>query len=118
MVRLSSVPLKSTKLASGIYCFVNRFNGKRYIGRSVNIEKRKKQHLGKLKKRVHHSRKFQKDFDEFGESAYDWMILCIAEKDQLEQIEYDLLKIWKPKLNNPAPKVPFSAWLDYHFPEY
>ena len=29
----------------GIYMFVNKLNNKKYIGQSINIEKRKKEHI-------------------------------------------------------------------------
>jgi len=33
----------------GIYCWTNRLNGKQYVGQSIDIERRKKQHLYAMK---------------------------------------------------------------------
>lgn len=38
---------------SGIYCFRNIINNKRYIGKSNNINHRKNQHLSKLRNNKH-----------------------------------------------------------------
>lgn len=59
----------------GVYCFENIVNGKKYIGSSNNILKRKYHHLFYLRKGQHHSYTFQNDFNKFGESSFKHYIL-------------------------------------------
>ena len=53
----------------GIYQIQNKINGKIYIGQSIDIEKRLKQHLRYLRKSQHYNSHFQNAFDKYGENA-------------------------------------------------
>ena len=73
----------------GIYMYINKENNKKYIGQSVNIERRRKEHLKWPSK---HS-KFDNYLSKLGEQAFDFIVLeeCDAEKlDEREKfwIEY------------------------------
>lgn len=50
----------------GIYQIQNKINGKIYIGQSIDIEKRLKQHLRYLRKSQHYNSHFQNAFDKYG----------------------------------------------------
>lgn len=67
----------------GIYYI--EIDGKKYIGQSVDIEKRLNEHLNDLKKKKHHSWKLQKAFDYFGEEKFITGIL--EETDDLDDRE-------------------------------
>lgn len=73
----------------GIYMFVNKLNNKKYIGQSINIEKRKKEHI----KRPSKYSKFDNHLSKLGIEAFDFLILeeCkVSELDNREKywIEY------------------------------
>ena len=48
---------------SGIYCITNTINGKKYIGQTNNLSKRKVQHLSDLRNGVHDNRLMQADWN-------------------------------------------------------
>ena len=48
----------------GIYCIINNKNGKRYVGQSVDISRRIRQHFSELRKGEHPNEALQKDFNE------------------------------------------------------
>jgi predicted GIY-YIG superfamily endonuclease len=51
----------------GIYCIHNTVNGKRYVGQSVNIHRRKSSHLWELKNGRHGNEHLQRAFTKHGE---------------------------------------------------
>lgn len=59
---MESIPEKS-----GIYQIRNLINGKVYIGSSVNMKQRKKQHFKKLKQQKHCNPKLQNAYNKYGE---------------------------------------------------
>lgn len=73
----------------GIYAIRNKVNGKVYIGQSHNIQKRFRQHLDALEKGIHHSKKLQEDFDEFGADKFALEVLELCRSDQLDQKEME-----------------------------
>lgn len=62
---------------SGIYCIENTINNKKYIGSSINIESRIKNHKLNLKKNSHPNRYLQKEYNENKDS----FIFYIIKKD-------------------------------------
>lgn len=62
-------------IASGIYCWHNLENGKRYIGQSSNIAKRKIGHLLLLRKSQHKNQYLQSAWDKYGEVSFSFCIL-------------------------------------------
>ena len=49
-------------MTSGIYCFQHKTKPFIYIGSSIHIEERYKQHLDDFKRNTHHNPSLQKDF--------------------------------------------------------
>lgn len=87
--------IESNSNFSGIYKITNSVNGKFYVGSAVNFARRKNEHIRNLKAGTHHSKRLQAAFNKYGESAFDFNIICIVEnKDALihsEQIYLDML---------------------------
>lgn len=56
----------------GIYCIKNKINNKIYIGETLDIEKRWKEHISLLNTNSHHSYKLQKEWNEYGEECFEF----------------------------------------------
>lgn len=83
---------------SGIYKIQSKSNTSRcYIGSSLDIAKRKKLHLGALRKGVHHSKKLQNHYNKHGKDDLLFSILIECSRTELvkqEQSFIDLLRPW------------------------
>ena len=88
------------EIISGIYEIKNILNIHRYIGSSVNINKRFKEHINSLNKGNHHSSILQRAWNKYGESNFEFRILekCEPIKDTLLLIEQKYLDL-NPEYN-------------------
>ena len=68
------------KLATikGIYSIRNKENNKRYVGESLDIAIRFKEHKESLKQNKHHSYKLQNDYNKYGVNNFEFEILEVA----------------------------------------
>lgn len=66
-------------MTQGVYEFETKLNGKAYTGSSVNIERRRREHLRVLRQGKHHSIHFQRAWDLYGEEAFKFVVLEIIE---------------------------------------
>lgn len=88
-------------MTTGIYEIVNKVNGKTYIGSSVDIEKRWKNHLYQLKRNKHHSKHLQNAYNKHGRENFDFRILehtAIGNMLVREQFHMDDRKSYSPDL--------------------
>lgn len=79
---------KDLKGISGIYCFIHVATGRMYIGSSVNLLVRFKEHLNNRNSNVHLQRAFKK----YGFINFNFIVLEFCEKKELikqEQIYLD-----------------------------
>lgn len=80
-------------MKSGIYCIINRINGKCYIGSAVNISKRLINHRYNLNKNVHDNVYLQSSWNKHGKENFEFNVLEYVEKEKLierEQYYLDL----------------------------
>lgn len=63
------------KKICGIYRILNSTNGKSYIGSSVDIKMRWRQHICDLRKRRHHSISLQRAWDKYGEQSFEFIVI-------------------------------------------
>lgn len=71
----------------GIYCIENKVNGKKYIGQSINIEQRIKDHLSHLKRNKEPSLALQNAWNKYGENNFNIYILEECKVDLLNEKE-------------------------------
>lgn len=76
-------------MTAGVYRIFNTINGKSYIGQSLDIDRRLKEHYRSLTSLVcsHHSPKLQEDWDKYGEDNFRAEILEICPESKLEERE-------------------------------
>ena len=60
---------------TGIYSILNTANGKRYIGQSVSLARRKSYHFNALRQSRHKNRHLQAAFNRYGSKAFRWSVL-------------------------------------------
>ena len=70
-------------MSSGIYQITNSINDKVYIGSSVNLVTRKRDHFKTLRKNKHQNQHLQNAFNKYGESCFDFSILHECDIDML-----------------------------------
>lgn len=70
-------------MTSGIYMIQNKVNGKRYIGKSVNLKQRWSTHQSRLDRNVHKNDYLQNSWDKYGNDAFKFFILEYVSQDRL-----------------------------------
>ena len=75
-----------------IYQIINKVDGKRYVGQTIDIERRKKQHLTKLQNNTHPNIKLQQAWNEWGQESFyfdyeEFEDSAILDKKEIETIE-------------------------------
>lgn len=74
-------------MCSGIYCIENKINGKRYIGQSINIDNRRREHFRTLRQGAHGNRYLQNAWNKYGENNFEFYVLIFCEKFELTRYE-------------------------------
>ena len=62
-------------MSMGIYAIKNKVNGKLYIGQSIHIEERWKQHIAELNCNSHCNYKIQNEWETYGRHSFEFSIL-------------------------------------------
>lgn len=83
----------------GIYCIKNIIDRNIYIGSSIDINKRKKQHFTALRNNKHHSRYLQRSFNKYKEENFSFNILEECNSDILLTREQHFIDILNPRYN-------------------
>lgn len=83
--------------ATGIYCIENTVNGKKYIGKSVNIPYRLTGHKWALSKNRHSNSYLQRSYNKYGLQNFKFYILEECDKDTLSDREIYFIKKYKTK---------------------
>jgi group I intron endonuclease len=81
----------------GIYCIKNTVNNKCYIGKSVNIYERIRQHINKLNKRSKdENRYFINSWHKYGRESFEYFVLeyCDKDNDLLKEKEMYYMKFY------------------------
>lgn len=75
---------------SGIYCFENMKNNKKYVGKAVNIDRRIKAHLSYLRKNKDESLYLQNAWNKYGEESFSIYVIeeCPIEEIGRKEIYY------------------------------
>jgi group I intron endonuclease len=83
-------------MTCGIYQILNTVTDKCYVGSSIDIRNRWKQHNKNLRHLNHHSIKLQRAWNKYGPDVWEWNILQECEESRLVELE----SFWQAKLNS------------------
>jgi group I intron endonuclease len=101
----------SIPTSPGIYAIRNLFNGKRYIGSTVNLRSRAKAHRTCLRGGYHHSKKLQRAWNKYGENAFVFEVMECCAASRLDSLEgpviaaYDVVRLGYNMLYEPSGDV-------------
>lgn len=94
----------TNRLAGVIYKIINKIDGKYYVGSSIEIKRRWRNHRNCLRSNKHHNNYLQNAWNKYGPETFDFVIVeaDITEKDLLltEQKYLDVAKEEKDKCYN------------------
>lgn len=74
-------------MTCGVYQIVNKVNGKRYVGSSVDVDKRWQAHRRELRKGSHHAQHLQHSWNKYGEGAFNIEVITECDPEMLIQEE-------------------------------
>jgi len=100
----------------GIYKITNIINGKMYIGSSIHIEQRWKEHIRDLNKGTHHSIKLQNSWNKHGADNFKFEVVEECDKDRLlylEQYYIDKFKVYYEGYNCKEKTMNFLTEIDF-----
>lgn len=86
--------------ASGIYLIANSVNGRVYVGSAVNFQSRWRNHLYRLRKGNHHSKKLQNSWNKHGESAFEFRVVEQVAREDLATREQHWIDTLRPFYNS------------------
>lgn len=78
----------------GVYCIQNTVNGKKYIGKSVNLHTRMQNHFCELSAGRHINKHLQYAWDKYGADAFDASIIELCEDSQLADREMYYISLY------------------------
>lgn len=78
---------------SGIYFITNKVNNKVYVGRAINLTRRKNKHFSELRCGVHDNEHLQRAFNKYGEANFTFEVAEEVAKDRLFEVESQYLAL-------------------------
>jgi len=89
----------NNKDKSGVYMWVNTINNKRYVGSSVNLQRRFSAYYSVAYLTLHNKTIFHRALLKYGYSAFSLYILEYCNKEDLISREQYFLDLYKPEYN-------------------
>jgi group I intron endonuclease len=81
--------------AAGVYAILNTVNGKRYVGSSLNLRKRKLQHFRDLDRGTGHHQKLQRAYSKYGSQAFKFEVLLLCDAADLLFFEERAIAVFR-----------------------
>lgn len=105
----------------GIYCILNKVNGKFYLGSSCQVPIRLTAHRSQLKSGIHKNPKLLNAWNKYGSDSFEyWLLESVADTPQLlsrEQYWLDALQPYNDEIGyNIADRAEGGNWLGKKLP--
>ena len=84
---------------SGVYIIENKKNGHRYVGSSVKLAGRQRDHFHQLRRGKHANAHLQSAWSKYGESAFEFDVLEYWEPEFLVSMEQWWMNVLQPEYN-------------------
>ncbi len=77
-----------------IYSIINKIDGQRYVGQTIDIERRRRTHFSKLRNNTHPNPLLQEAWNEWGEESFvfEFKGYCIKDQEELDALEKQEIK--------------------------
>ena len=79
----------------GIYCIENLINNKKYIGQSIDIKTRWRNHKYKLNCCLHGNKHLQNAWDFYGKNNFKFYVIELCDIDCLDDMERHYIQLFK-----------------------
>lgn len=86
-------------MESGVYQIRSKVDGRLYVGSSVNLEKRWKEHRRQLDEGKHHSRFLQRCWTKYGADAFEFSVIVYCHQDTVLMYEQFYIDELRPEFN-------------------
>ena len=83
----------------GVYYICNNFTGQYYIGQTIDINRRRKEHLNDLRKNKHENAHLQHSYNKYGEKYFTFKIIIQCSKDKLNFYEKYYIQLYDSEKN-------------------
>lgn len=83
----------------GVYLICCEPTGSRYVGGSLHVVKRIREHFYRLEKGVHRNRRLQNAYNKFGKDSFRSEVLLYCDPINLEVYGKKLIKKLRPEFN-------------------
>lgn len=81
------IPYTSRYSDVGVYMIRNVYNKRTYVGSSIQIRERWRQHRRRLRAGDHHSRALQNAWNSYGESAFEFFVIGRYDQAVIKEVE-------------------------------
>lgn len=95
--------------AAAIYAIRNRHDGKRYVGKTVNVTKRFSEHRSRLRAGVHANQHLQRAWNKYGEQAFAFEIIeTVYVESPYDPVLSEREKYWVKALHATSPEEGYN----------
>ena len=84
---------------SGIYQIINKISGDFYIGSSIDLEKRKKEHFRESTWKQNPNKPLYKDMKQYGKNNFLFKPIWLCDPTELKKYEQIAIEKYNPKYN-------------------
>lgn len=84
---------------SGVYQIINTITGDFYIGSSVDLEKRKREHFRESYWKHNPNKPIYKDMKQYGKNSFLFKPIWLCDPDELKKYEQMAIEKYNPKYN-------------------